>query len=490
MEQDLRALPAGEHTEIGEMGINLSGGQKQRVSIARAVYSESDIYLIDDALSALDAYVGKKILDDVFCKKLQGRTKIMVTHQLHVLENVDNVILMKDGEVALSGKFSDIKQKADYIDFAVEVIRGKTASCKILGGLDDHQDAEELLDALDDIEAIDHPDASIIQDMRSQLGGSIKKYLSVLSRRGDMSPGISPVNFDRKKFEKNFDLMLQEWEAEEIPNSKGCVQQKDLSDDDIEIGWGQEIPPIDMADVNTPIAFNIRQQSMGQIEYKKFEATAAGGDAENILIVKGTLSKKETRYTGFVGGKVFINYFLETGPWLFSLNASLFIIVILLKMACEWWVIKWSELTYSSVSADTYPIVFMILAVTGSWLIFVRAYSTAYQFGKTAYQYFNKMTVNVIKRKMSFFDTTPIGTIMNRFTKDIDDIDITIPRWLILCVHVMLSWLASYILCAVVMPLMLIPFAIFGLLLYYIFLRYLKTTSELRRLVQLSYSPI
>ena len=63
MESDLNILPGREETEIGERGINMSGGQKQRINIARAVYSESDIYLIDDALSALDAYVGKKIMD-------------------------------------------------------------------------------------------------------------------------------------------------------------------------------------------------------------------------------------------------------------------------------------------------------------------------------------------------------------------------------------------------------------------------------------------
>jgi ATP-binding cassette subfamily C (CFTR/MRP) protein 1 len=91
---------------------------------------------------------------------------------------------------------------------------------------------------------------------------------------------------------------------------------------------------------------------------------------------------------------------------------------------------------------------------------------------------------------MSFFDTTPIGTIMNRFTKDIDDIDITIPRWLLLQVDIMLKWLASYILCAVVMPVILIPFVLFSGLIYYFFIKYLKTSSELRRLVQLSYSPI
>ncbi len=62
---DFKILPAGDRTEIGEKGINLSGGQKQRVSLARAVYNDSDIYLFDDPLSAVDAHVGKHIFDNV-----------------------------------------------------------------------------------------------------------------------------------------------------------------------------------------------------------------------------------------------------------------------------------------------------------------------------------------------------------------------------------------------------------------------------------------
>ena len=69
LKDDLDMLMNGDQTEIGENGINLSGGQKQRVSVARAVYAEADLYLLDDPLSAVDAHVGKHLFDKVFSSK-------------------------------------------------------------------------------------------------------------------------------------------------------------------------------------------------------------------------------------------------------------------------------------------------------------------------------------------------------------------------------------------------------------------------------------
>ena len=97
LRSDLEILPAGDTTEIGEKGINLSGGQKARVSLARAVYAEKPIILMDDPISALDANVKKKIFKKVFMKKFAGKTRVLVTHAVDFLEHVDTIILLKKG---------------------------------------------------------------------------------------------------------------------------------------------------------------------------------------------------------------------------------------------------------------------------------------------------------------------------------------------------------------------------------------------------------
>ncbi len=76
---DLTIFPAGDLTEIGEKGINLSGGQRQRISLARCVYSNADIYLLDDTLSAVDSHVAKHIFDLVIGPKGMLKNKVILS---------------------------------------------------------------------------------------------------------------------------------------------------------------------------------------------------------------------------------------------------------------------------------------------------------------------------------------------------------------------------------------------------------------------------
>lgn len=99
--RDLEILPNLDETEIGEKGINLSGGQKARVSLARAVYADRDLVLLDDPISALDANVKKKIFENVLLNHLKSKTIILVTHAIDFLHLVDRIVVLKEGEVVL-----------------------------------------------------------------------------------------------------------------------------------------------------------------------------------------------------------------------------------------------------------------------------------------------------------------------------------------------------------------------------------------------------
>ncbi|KAK2950757.1 Multidrug resistance-associated protein [Blattamonas nauphoetae] len=76
----------GDVIAIGEKGVNMSGGQKARIQLARAVYSDKDIFIIDDALSAVDARVGRYLMDESICGMLKGETVILMTNQLQFLD--------------------------------------------------------------------------------------------------------------------------------------------------------------------------------------------------------------------------------------------------------------------------------------------------------------------------------------------------------------------------------------------------------------------
>ncbi|XP_054165239.1 multidrug resistance protein mrp-7-like [Oppia nitens] len=116
---DIRQLPGGDNTEIGEKGVNLSGGQKQRLSLSRAVYSGADLYLLDDPLSAVDSHVGKHIMNEVFDSKtgiLRNKTRLLVTNQLFMLADVDLIVVLKNGKIVSTGTYEQLLRDSNYFE--------------------------------------------------------------------------------------------------------------------------------------------------------------------------------------------------------------------------------------------------------------------------------------------------------------------------------------------------------------------------------------
>merc|ERR1711871_74295 len=134
LEDDIRTLPGGVMTEIGEKGINLSGGQKARVQLARAVYKSADIYLIDDPLSAVDAHVGEHLFRECIKKELHGKTRVLVTHQVHLLNQCDHIIILSDGKIKAQGTFHELQTSG--VDISNYVEQKEVSSTEDLDGED------------------------------------------------------------------------------------------------------------------------------------------------------------------------------------------------------------------------------------------------------------------------------------------------------------------------------------------------------------------
>uniref|UniRef100_A0A3P9HUZ4 Multidrug resistance-associated protein 4 n=1 Tax=Oryzias latipes TaxID=8090 RepID=A0A3P9HUZ4_ORYLA len=109
LKRDIELLPGGDLAMVGDRGTNLSGGQKARVSLARAVYQDADIYLLDDPLSAVDAEVGRHLFQQCICGLLRKKPRILVTHQLQYLKVADQIVVLKEGQMVARGTYRELQ---------------------------------------------------------------------------------------------------------------------------------------------------------------------------------------------------------------------------------------------------------------------------------------------------------------------------------------------------------------------------------------------
>lgn len=183
LDKDLSMLPAGDETEIGEKGVNLSGGQRHRVALARACYAAADIYLLDDPLSAVDAHVGRHLLDKCILDYLRDTTRVLVTHQLQYLPASDIVVLMKEGKICEMGTYDDlVSQGIDFHDFEV-----------------DDEDTSTKKENQGDKESKSEPDNLQLQELTKDAGDDAFESIPLEDKASGSS---SPDNLEKDSSEK------------------------------------------------------------------------------------------------------------------------------------------------------------------------------------------------------------------------------------------------------------------------------------------------
>ena len=434
LKPDIEMLSGGDQTEIGENGINLSGGQKQRVSIARAVYADRDIYLIDDCLSALDAYVGKKILDEVFLDFLKEKTRVMVTHHLHFLDELDHVIVVEKGKISVQGSFEEIKDSQEYKTFSTTLKEEEEKEQK-------EQEEAEKEDSLN---------------------------------KDEKKPDIF-VNGAPHKDEDNKETFKKKADSE--------VQSMDFALQPGEVGF------LDMEST-------IKKNESNQVEKEKIEKSESGKDQLSLrpkpdqisltpkdekksknqeeLKEKGKLTTKETRFVGMVGRDVYYYYFSKGGFGLMIFCLIMFFLSVMIKLSGSWWIGQWANDSFGLSLAGYLGI------YAGINVLYVLAYLVQFiLYGKYCSEIGLKIFIdviwNILRRSMMFFDTTKVGVLLNICSKDVASVDIGIPFMLTFFLESLFGLLGTIVLSAIVTPITVF-IIIFNLIIFSFYIsKYIRT---------------
>ncbi|XP_028797343.1 ABC transporter C family member 10-like [Neltuma alba] len=185
--KDLELFPHGDFTEIGERGVNLSGGQKQRIQLARALYQNADIYVLDDPFSAVDAHTATNLFNEYVMDALQGKTVLLVTHQVDFLPAFDSILLMSDGEIRQAASYDYLLASSQEFQDLVNAHK-ETAGSERLVNVTSAQagpsSAKEIIKSYVEKEfKASNGDQLIKQEERETGDNGLKPYFQYLNQR-------------------------------------------------------------------------------------------------------------------------------------------------------------------------------------------------------------------------------------------------------------------------------------------------------------------
>uniref|UniRef100_A0A8C7TK36 Multidrug resistance-associated protein 4 n=1 Tax=Oncorhynchus mykiss TaxID=8022 RepID=A0A8C7TK36_ONCMY len=396
LKRDMELLPDGDLTVIGDRGATLSGGQKARVNLARAVYQDADIYLLDDPLSAVDAEVGRHLFEQCICGILKNKPRILVTHQLQYLQAANQILVLKEGHVVARGTYSELQHSG--VDFTSLLKR-------------------------DEEEPQTNNNHSVVQHAFSQ--NSICSWNSVVSHTSSMhsvkdgaeqlSVGPNPTHF----------LSTEESRSED---------------------------------------------NIGASLYFKYLNAGA-----SILVMLGTVLLSLIAEVAYVLQDWWLAYWAGEQEKL-NINGTVIVqngLNITQELDLGFYVGIYAGLTLASV-------------IFG----FARSLVMFNVLVKAAQSLHNRMFNSILRTPVRFFDVNPIGRILNRFSKDISQLDSMLPNTFVDFSQSILQNIGVVVVAASVMPWILIP--VVPLLIIFLFLRryFLQTSRDVKRLESTTRSPV
>ncbi|KAG0270667.1 Canalicular multispecific organic anion transporter 2 [Actinomortierella ambigua] len=403
---DLAMLPAGDMTEIGERGINLSGGQKQRVSLARAAYQEADIYLMDDPLSAVDAHVDQHLWEHLIGPDglLHDKTRLLVTHGIHHLDQVDNIVLLKDGEISEKGRYYDL--------------------------LDAQQGFYQL-----------------IRDYQVSHNADAKK----------------------KKTKRSKMLLLSGTDSGSTKDDAASQHSADTKD-----------------------SGETQQEEVDQAKTDKDDGDNDGDEDA------GALTQAEKMSVGLAGWRLYRDYARACSYRNVVFVLAIFTIANVCHVGTNIWLKHWIDSSKEDADAGREPrgvsyylsfyaflvLIYLVLDVAVNYVTEVTAGMRA------AAIVHDRLLHRVLRLPMAFFDTTPMGRVINRFSSDTAAIDDQLAEEFNDFFAFVFKMLTATLVIALSTPafLLVMPPAIFVYILVQTY--FIKTSSSIKKICQVTKSPV
>ena len=449
LRQDFDILPDGDQTEIGEKGINLSGGQKQRVSMARAVYNNGSIYLLDDPLSAVDSHVGKHIFTNVIGPTglLKNKTRILVTHGVKFLPNVDRIVVMKDGQISESGTYRELLDHGkEFSEFLIQYLQEE----------EDQQDGgKDTTDLKTELEKKLGKE-NLAEEIRKARSKSSKSNISGYTT-GTIVKKIQPPVLKPAAAGKNFSTVFGKMVVDEAN-----IKNKSLMDEKTRLN-----PAVTKSYGGKP---------------------GRGNNGRG----RGDLMSKETLQTKAVEFEVYSFYFKAVGLMSVSVIFLLSVITQVLSIGTNVWLSAWSDDPRASETGvrNMYLSVYGVLGTLSALFIGTASAITAVGGLKASNKFHDHMLTNVLRAPTSFFDTTPKGRIVNRFAKDIDFVDRSIPLTFSAMLRLGFGVLGVIAVISYTSPIFLAVFAPLTVLYWFAQKLYVATSRQLKRLESNTRSPV
>ncbi|KAH9518523.1 Multidrug resistance-associated protein 1 [Bulinus truncatus] len=572
---DLQILPAGDLTEIGEKGINLSGGQKQRVALARAVYQNSDVYLLDDPLSAVDSHVGKHLFDNVIGPKgmLNGKTRVLVTHGIGFLSQVDKIVVLVQGKISEIGSFAELmKHNGAFAEFLRnylteefkddtladgDALNSREELLSRLGSMT--EDASEFiqrqvsrlnethLDSSEVSKAVDDTDVDALKDNSELKGSDMSLPNSVITSgfptstqdKADIIENEEEEKLLKKEVKENKLVLAETVETGRVKlsvfmeyvkavgallsavimifyilyNSASIYSNIWLSE------WSNDArnPNISANEDNRNMrlgvygalgiiqALNSREELLSRLgsmteDASEFIQRFPTSTQDKADIIENEeeekLLKREVKENKLVLQKLLKLAGVAVGALLSAVIMIFYILHNSASIYSNIWLSEWSNDARNpniSANEDNRNMrleVYGALGIIQGIFVFMTALMRLLGGVRATKILHSALLGNIVRNPMSFFDTTPSGRIVNRFSKDIDTLDTVIPMIMGMFLMCVFQTISTILVISISTPMFLA--CIVPLLIFYYFVQrfYVATSRQLKRLESVSRSPI